>query len=157
VSPTPLGQAAILEYGQVHRTEGTHRSVCHLGSEHGNSLGNRVFVDGIKDLEMRSPWTRVALNATAVSSQDTGEEAQTWRKTSLWDLLTASACSADLLSEVFLGDTMPGQAGLHFPREGQRTCFLQHPVPCLSVHLSVSSPGTCEKVSRSLIFVLLFG
>jgi hypothetical protein len=59
VSPTPLGQAAILEYGQVHRTEGNgdFSKSCHLGPDIGDSLGNRVFADGIKGLGMGSYWT----------------------------------------------------------------------------------------------------
>jgi hypothetical protein len=53
--------------------------VCHLGAENGTSFGNRVFVDGTKGLEMRSSWTRVALDAMTVSLQDT-EETQTQRR-----------------------------------------------------------------------------
>jgi hypothetical protein len=35
----------------------TFPKLCHLGPENGTSLGNRVFADGIKGLEIRSPWT----------------------------------------------------------------------------------------------------
>jgi hypothetical protein len=44
--------------------------------DHGTAFGNRVSAGGMKDLEMRSSWMRVALKAMGVSSQKTEEETQ---------------------------------------------------------------------------------
>jgi hypothetical protein len=55
----------------------TFPKLCHLGPENGTSLGSRVFADGIKGLEMRPSWTRVALDTVTVSLQETEGDTDT--------------------------------------------------------------------------------
>jgi hypothetical protein len=48
---------------KFHRTEVNTVLLYHLGADNGISFGNRVFADGIKDLEMRSPWISCVIHS----------------------------------------------------------------------------------------------